>query len=196
VNGLQQGLEKLGFPVAATSGTFNSSTESAVKAFERATGQRTDGVVDAKAVEALIASLKRQPQLELLPLSALKASASSRLSPAKSNTYVAANALDGNPKTSWNEGAKGPGQWISFKFGATTRVGRIDVIGGCAKSDAVYHANSRIRKLTVITDSGEFKFALLDTMAFQPLLEDFGATKKVRLRIDSAYPGTKYPAPP
>jgi len=191
---LQSALLELGFYDGEASGTFDEATASGVRLFQQAAGLAVDGRVTADVAAAVLAALERGATLAEVDPATIQASASSALPPDGDKTYSAANTLDGNLSTAWNEDApgKGEGEWISYAFTSPIRLGRIDITNGYTKSNDVYAWNARVREMIVVTDQGEFTFTLADTQSPQMLIADFGETGSVTLKIVSVYPGTKY----
>ncbi len=123
----------------------------------------------------------------------ITASASSVRLAVQSNTYYAANAIDGKRSTAWIEGVDGPGigEWIRFDFDREIVIHRILIQPGYFKSPQIWAGNNRLAVVTAQFSNGssrELTFA--DSMTSQKV--DVGAirTKWVRFVIKSVYYGT------
>jgi hypothetical protein len=123
----------------------------------------------------------------------ITASASSVRLAVQSNTYYAANAIDGKRSTAWIEGVDGPGigEWIRFDFDREIVVHRILIQPGYFKSPQIWVENNRIAVLTAqFSDGSSRDLPFADSMTSQKA--DVGAikTRWVRLVIKSVYHGT------
>lgn len=112
-------------------------------------------------------------------------------------TYAARNAWDKDPKTAWIEGKNddGVGEWIDFSFYQSRVIQGIQIINGYAKSEGLYQANNRVKRVHLSFDDGTSFEAELNDGQIQPQLIKFPTPKKterVRLTILEVYPGTKY----
>lgn len=67
------------------------------------------------------------------------------------NGYPPINAVDDNVNTAWVEGAEGDGigEWLEFEAAGIHEVSGIKLINGYAKSEDLYYANNRIKKLRI-----------------------------------------------
>ncbi len=131
------------------------------------------------------------------------ASASSTQDRAGRTTYDAANTLDGKPSTAWNsDGAQdgpGPGITLTYGFDRPVDLRTITVTNGYQKtvtSDGekvdLFAANSRLKRVTIVTDAGRWTWDLKDTKAPQPFRRDFGTTSTVTIEIVSVHEGSRY----
>jgi hypothetical protein len=113
-----------------------------------------------------------------------------------SDAYQAGHLVDGKDSTCWAEGADGPGigEWIQFGFDTPKRLKALKIIAGYTKTEAVYQANNRVKRLKVVFSDGESQFVeLLDQNGFQRVLIDRDKpTRQVRLIIMDVYKGQKY----
>lgn len=119
-------------------------------------------------------------------------SASSVRLAVQSNTYYAANAIDGRRSTAWIEGADGPGigEWIRFDFDREIAVHRILIQPGYFKSPQIWAGNNRLAAVTAqFSDGSSRELTFADSMTSQKV--DVGAikTKWVRFVIKSVYYG-------
>ena len=123
----------------------------------------------------------------------ITASASSVRLAMQSNTYYAANAIDGKRNTAWIEGVDGPGigEWIRFDFDREIVVHRILIQPGYFKSPLIWAENNRLAVLTAqFSDGSSRELPFADSMTSQKA--DVGAikTRWVRFVIKSVYHGT------
>jgi hypothetical protein len=107
--------------------------------------------------------------------------------------FQPAKAIDGDPKTSWQEGeAVEKGQWIEVAFAPST-VSGVSIRNGYGASTALYKGNRRLKDVLVSVDGGKaVKARLKDTGKPQAiaLAGPVGATS-VRITIVSTYAGAK-----
>ncbi|PYS87094.1 MAG: hypothetical protein DMF70_01225, partial [Acidobacteria bacterium] len=123
----------------------------------------------------------------------ITASASSIRLAVQSNTYYAANAIDGKRSTAWIEGVEGPGigEWIRFDFDREIVIHRILIQPGYFKSPQIWAGNNRLAVLTAqFSDGSSRELTFTDSMTSQKV--DVGAirTRWVRFVIKSVYYGT------
>lgn len=126
------------------------------------------------------------------PLKITATASSTRLA-VQSNTYYAANAIDGKRSTAWIEGADGAGigEWIRFDFDREIVVHRILFQPGYFKSEDIWKQNNRLAAVTAyFSDGSTRELTFTDRMESQKA--DVGAirTKWVKLVIKSVYYGT------
>jgi cytoskeletal protein RodZ len=126
------------------------------------------------------------------PLKIIASASSVRLA-VQSNTYYAANAIDGKRSTAWIEGVDGPGigEWIRFDFDREIVVHRILIQPGYFKSPQAWSGNNRLATVTAqFSDGSSRELTFADSMTSQKV--DVGAirTKWVRFVIKSVYYGT------
>jgi len=123
----------------------------------------------------------------------ITASASSVRLAVQSNTYYAANAIDGKRSTAWIEGVDGAGigEWIRFDFDREIVIHRILFQPGYFKSPQIWAENNRLAAVTAyFSDGSSHDISFEDRMESQKF--DVGAkrTKWVRFVIKSVYYGT------
>jgi hypothetical protein len=123
----------------------------------------------------------------------ITASASSVRLAVQSNTYYAANAIDGKRSTAWIEGVDGPGlgEWIRFDFDREIKLHRILIQPGYFKSPAIWAQNNRLATVTAqFSDGTSRDLSFNDRMDSQKV--DIGSVKTrwVKLVIKSVYYGT------
>lgn len=126
------------------------------------------------------------------PLKITASSSSMRLA-VQSNTYYAANAIDGKRSTAWIEGVDGPGlgEWVRFDFDREINLHRILIQPGYFKSPQIWAQNNRLATVTVQFSDGSSQQLNFDNrMESQKV--DVGAVKTrwVRLTIGSVHHGT------
>jgi hypothetical protein len=123
----------------------------------------------------------------------ITASASSVRLAVQSNTYYAANAIDGKRSTAWIEGVDGPGlgEWIRFDFDRDIKLHRILIQPGYFKSPAIWAENNRIQTLTAQFSDGSSRDLTFDNRMDSQKV-DIGSVKTrwVKLVIKSVYYGT------
>jgi hypothetical protein len=122
----------------------------------------------------------------------ITASASSIRLAVQSNTYYAANAIDGKRSTAWIEGVEGPGtgEWIRFDFDREIVIHRILIQPGYFKSPQIWAGNNRLAVVTAqFSDGSSRELTFTDSMTSQKV--DVGAirTRWVRFVIKSVYYG-------
>jgi hypothetical protein len=123
----------------------------------------------------------------------ITASASSVRLAVQSNTYYAANAIDGKRSTAWIEGVDGPGlgEWIRFDFDREINVHRILIQPGYFKSQSIWADNNRLATITAqFSDGSSRDLNFSDSMTSQKV--DIGSVKTrwVKFVIKSVYYGT------
>ena len=107
--------------------------------------------------------------------------------------FAAGMAIDGDPKTCWQEGkATEKGQWIEVTF-AKARVDAITMYNGYQLSDDAYFANLRLKDITVSINGGDpIKIRLEDVKGPQRFeLGAIDGATKVRVTIVSTYASKK-----
>jgi hypothetical protein len=122
----------------------------------------------------------------------ITASASSIRLAVQSNTYYAANAIDGKRSTAWIEGVDGPGigEWIRFDFDRDIVIHRILIQPGYFKSPQIWAGNNRLATVTAqFSDGSSRELTFTDSITSQKV--DVGAvrTRWVRFVIKSVYYG-------
>ena len=106
-------------------------------------------------------------------------------------------AIDGDPATSWQEGAsKEKGEWIEVTFDPAT-ISRIVIRNGYGASDALFNGNRRLKDVLISVDGGEGQpFRLKDTRKAQSIAIAGGpGATTLRITIVSTYPGRKTSIP-
>jgi hypothetical protein len=124
-----------------------------------------------------------------------KVSASSVLAPA--DAYHPGYLFDGRIDFGWAEGAPGPGagESVTVAFEKPTEVAGLELWNGYQRSSDHFAKNARARRLEVLADgapAGHLDVA--DRMGAQRLaLRKPVVASTLTLRIDSVWPGTRYP---
>lgn len=110
----------------------------------------------------------------------------------KTATYDPENAIDGDYRTAWVEGADGAGigSWIELDFDGVHKINGIEISNGYKKEEGLYHRNLRIKKVRIYDSDGNSKvytlhdqFVGTDRIDFDEPLE----TSSLRLEIVSVY---------
>lgn len=135
---------------------------------------------------------------DLTPFAAV--TASSHLPADRYGVYGPFAAIDGAYETAWVEGAEGPGldEWIELSFPGPFELRAVALDVGFDKSADLFAKNNRVKRVTLVFDSGERTTVdLEDTRGLQhvALVRAPGPnveTTSVRVIIDQVYPGTKY----
>ncbi len=122
--------------------------------------------------------------------------ASSTLPPEKGIQYNAENIR--HPWSDmWSEGAKGPGigEWLELVPEVSKPLAAISIKPGCSKSDELFAANARPKKMRVELNGEEpFRIEipdLKDEFMF-PISNYKKPVKKIRLTIDEVWPGSRF----
>lgn len=123
----------------------------------------------------------------------ITASASSVRLAVQSNTYYAANAIDGKRSTAWIEGVDGAGigEWIQFDFDREINLHRILILPGYFKSPQIWAQNNRLASLTAQFSDGSTRILNFDDR-MESQKADIGSvrTRWVRLTIGQVYSGS------
>ena len=123
---------------------------------------------------------------------------SSTLAPQAGNSYAPINAIDGDGRTAWIEGASGDGigEWLKVSYDAPKKIRSIYIANGYGKSTKSYRSNSRIREAEIATENGSFLPVLRDEndeiKITMPANMAGTPTRWVKITIKSVYPGTVY----
>jgi len=102
-------------------------------------------------------------------------------------------AIDGNVKTSWQEGATNEkGQWIEFSFDPA-RVDAVVLNNGYGASTALYKGNLRLKKIQISVNGGAPKVVTLKDTAKDQLiaLGEHPGASRLRITIVSTYGSVK-----
>lgn len=155
----------------------------------------------------LVSRLRNQPPATgtsrtatAIDLTTVRGSATSVQRPDGGITYTVGNTLDGDPSTAWNsDGARdgrGPGISLTYDFATPVDLTRISLRNGYQKVRPngvdLWERNERIKRLLVVTDSGQWTWDLEDVKEPQTLAQTFGRTRSVRLKILEVYASSKY----
>ncbi|HYO43973.1 MAG TPA: hypothetical protein VES19_12310 [Candidatus Limnocylindrales bacterium] len=107
--------------------------------------------------------------------------------------FQPAKAIDGNPKTCWQEGSKTEkGEWIEVTF-APSRVTSLVITNGYNASKALFKGNKRLKDIAVSINGGApIKLRLDDTGSPQKLnVKDVAGATTLRITILSTYGAVK-----
>ena len=114
-----------------------------------------------------------------------------------SKSYAAANAIDGNKKTAWVEGAYGDGvgQWlqISTADGSQMEISALELNLGYHKSDSLLTQNGRPVAIMLQFEDGTQQKAQYLSENTAILLDKPVKTSWVKITILEVIPGTVYP---
>jgi hypothetical protein len=119
------------------------------------------------------------------------ATASSVLKATNTINYGAANLLDGDLATAWNEGAEGPGidEWVKFSFSSPIVPARIEIANGYQKDAERFQGNVRVKSLRLEYSNGATQvIELLDTEDYQSVTTVRAPTDWIKMTILSVYP--------
>ena len=113
------------------------------------------------------------------------------------SNYGEYNLFDKNANTAWVEGAldDGIGEWVEFSFCLPINISRIGIINGYAKSQNIYEANNRVKRLKIVVNSAScFEVELKDNvMDYQIInLPKEMSVERIRFIILDVYHGKKY----
>lgn len=105
--------------------------------------------------------------------------------------------LDDEDSTAWVEGAEGygVGEWIKINLSNTATVHAIDLKNGYHKSERLYNANSRIKKMKIEFSDGTSELVDLNDVYGEVNkieLSKAHNTQYVKITIVDIYEGTKY----
>ncbi len=96
----------------------------------------------------------------------------------------------------WAEGVEGNGvnEWLKFDFAFPINITSIRIWNGFNKSQALYKANGRVKKVLITASNGEEKTVVLsDKFEEQSMPVSFSnAVNWVKITILEVYPGLKY----
>ena len=113
-----------------------------------------------------------------------------------SDAYQARHLVDGKDATCWAEGADGPGigEWVQFGFDTPKTLKALKITAGYTKTQAVYQANNRVKKLMLVFSDGQSQtLNLADQYGPQRVLIDRDKpTRFVKLVIMEVYKGSRY----
>jgi hypothetical protein len=107
--------------------------------------------------------------------------------------FSATRAIDGDPATCWQEGAKAEkGEWIKVTFAPST-VSALTITNGYNASAALYRGNKRLKDIAISIDGGApTRVRLDDTGKPQRVnLTDVAGATSVQVTIVTTYPGKK-----
>lgn len=109
--------------------------------------------------------------------------------------YPAANCVDGDVDTCWQDGEEGyaEGAILKFAFPETKRVRYIRIRNGRAISEQKYYENGRAQNISILINGESYPVMLEDVNAYE-LIELSGEVYayEVGIQIDSVYAGSKF----
>jgi hypothetical protein len=125
--------------------------------------------------------------------------ASSSLASTQTNSYSAENAHDFDLRTAWVGNTQNDTIAFQFDLMGGLSITEIHVYNGYAKSESLWKANSRVKRMAIYVDGQHaFDLELEDTylgQVFQiPPISSIaeGQKRTLQLVITGTYPGTKY----
>jgi hypothetical protein len=121
------------------------------------------------------------------------AAARSQLGGKTQPKWAPGKAIDGNPKTSWQEGVDGSvnGQWIEVTFAKPVDVSSITILAGNQAGQPNYNGNERPHHITIRADGGAAQnFELQDVFGAQEIAFSGHVTSKLRLTLVDVYDAT------
>lgn len=127
--------------------------------------------------------------------------ASSCLQPIKSFKYEGENAHDFNHESVWATKGKGIGESLTYTFeGKCPRITTVKILNGHVKSESVWRANSRVKKLRMYYNGKPYAIlALQDSRTLQCFdvgtlgYHDFDKSDwTLKFEILEVYPGSKH----
>lgn len=127
--------------------------------------------------------------------------ASSCLQPIKSFNYEGENAHDFNHESVWATKGKGIGESLTYTFeGKCPRITTVKILNGHVKSESVWRANSRVKKLRMYYNGKPYAIlALQDSRTLQCFdvgtlgYHDFDKSDwTLKFEILEVYPGSKH----
>ena len=115
----------------------------------------------------------------------------------KTKPYHVNEIIDKDPKTAWVEGKPddGIGEWVEFTFKPRIMLESISIINGYTRSETLYQANNRVKKMRISFDDGTYFDRELKDGEHKPqiiTLPEAKQTGKFRLIILEIYKGSKY----
>jgi len=115
----------------------------------------------------------------------------------RTKPYHVKEIKDNDPKTAWVEGKAddGIGEWVEFTYDPPVILERISVINGYMRSETLYYANNRVKKIRISFDDGTHFDQVLKDGELKPQIITLPEPKqagKVRLTILETYKGSKY----
>jgi hypothetical protein len=137
-----------------------------------------------------------EPVAKVIDKSEIQASASSTLSRQGDNDYGADNTLDGSRKTAWVEGGPqrlGIGEHLTYRFPEATRLERVRLVNGYAKSPAAALDNGALRTVEFRTETHRIRRTLARDSRMQTIKANFGRTRNLTLTLLSAFDGDMFP---
>jgi len=123
--------------------------------------------------------------------------ASSELAPADGHTYEVSKIKNFWGNETWSEGKPGAGvgEWLELKPVAPKPLAAIEIQPGFAKSDDLFQANARPKKIRVELNEGHsFKVDVPDSkdVLRVPIIGYTKPVNKIRLTFEEVWPGTKF----
>ena len=131
------------------------------------------------------------PRVVLVPVTGAKMIEASTVS----GSHVGALVLDGKPETFWSRKAPSDDDTphLIFQFAEQIQLARLDIASGASGDQFAKRARPKQIRL-LFSDGVNLRFTLLDQPAPQPVDFEPRLTRRVRIVVESTYPGSD-PAP-
>lgn len=168
---------------------FPTDSESAV---EEVVVQATTET-DEKIFEAILLSNNIPKDAIKVPIAGI--AAESTLVNADGNEYSADNMIDGNNKTSWQEGDDGfgEGNTISLVLSEKANIRYLVIYNGNQSKDGSYKRNNRLKKIKIVANNQSCDVELQDTKLPQVIqLSGLDSIKSLAIDICSVYEGSEF----
>lgn len=115
----------------------------------------------------------------------------------RTKPYHVREIMDNDLKTAWVEGKPddGVGEWVEFTFDPEIILERISLINGYTRSETLYQANNRVKKIRISFDDGTYIDQELKDGELKPQTITLPEPKQIRilrLTILETYKGSKY----
>ncbi len=157
-------------------------------------GLHFGGVLGADSNSDEDSNKKAVPETEIISNSpAVNVTASSVRKSDQGNVYAPRMAFDGNPRTAWCEGVKGPGrgQWIVFDFDNEITLKEIVIQPGYFKTPEIWGKNNRVSSIVVeFSDKSKRIYDFNNEMKPQTLDAGNTRTKSVFIAIKEIFRGS------
>lgn len=138
-------------------------------------------------------------QVRRVDRTTIQADAESFLSPTDERTYYSKNTLDGVLTTAWNsdgDGALKEGTLaITYSFDEPVDLREVTIWNGYQarrNGQDLFTANSRPKRIRLVTETGSWTLNLLDRRTPQVLRKEFGRTSTLTIDILTVYEGERY----
>lgn len=115
----------------------------------------------------------------------------------RTKPYHVREIMDNDLKTAWVEGKPddGVGEWVEFTFDPEIILERISLINGYTRSETLYQANNRVKKIRISFDDGTYLDQELKDGELKPqtiTLPEAKQIRTLRLTVLETYKGSKF----